>query len=149
MARIAFSNWWNSAVKQVPELPLFILWSDQSTFRLNGMVNRDNCVYYSKENPNISIETQLQSPCVCVWAGMWAGGIVGPYFFEDTVDRAGYLQILETFVIPELIRLKILDFIDFIYFQQDGAPAHYHRDVRNFLQATFPGRVIGRATDIP
>ena len=31
-----------------------------------------------------------------------------------------------------------------IYFQQDGAPPHYHRDVRAYLKATFPNRWIGR-----
>ena len=55
----------------------------------------------------------MLSSGVCVWAGMWAGGIVDPYSFEDTVDGAGYLQMLETFVIPELIRLRILNFIYF------------------------------------
>ena len=39
---------------------------------------------------------------------LWA-----PTFFGDNVDGAGYLQMLETFVIPKLIRLRILDFIYF------------------------------------
>jgi hypothetical protein len=34
-------------------------------------------------------------------------------------------------------------------FQQDGAPPHYHRDVRNCLNTRFPGRWIGRAAPIP
>ena len=55
----------------------------------------------------------MQSSGVCVWDGIWAGCIVGPYFFGDNVDEAGYLQMLKTFVIPKLIRLRILDFIYF------------------------------------
>jgi hypothetical protein len=38
------------------------------------------------------------------------------------------------------------------YFQQDGAPSHYHNDVRNFLSVHFPGRWIGhtgRAKHLP
>ena len=31
-----------------------------------------------------------------------------------------------------------------IYFQQDGAPPHYHRDVRAYLDAVFPDTWIGR-----
>jgi len=31
-----------------------------------------------------------------------------------------------------------------IYFQQDGAPPHYHRDVRAYLDATYPNTWIGR-----
>ena len=30
------------------------------------------------------------------------------------------------------------------YLQQDGAPPHYHRDVRAYLDDTLPGRWIGR-----
>ena len=30
------------------------------------------------------------------------------------------------------------------YFQQDGAPLHYHRDVRSFLDEILPNRWIGR-----
>ena len=31
-----------------------------------------------------------------------------------------------------------------VYFQQDGAPPHFKREVTNYLNATFPGRWIGR-----
>lgn len=30
------------------------------------------------------------------------------------------------------------------YFQQDGAPSHYHRDVRAYLDDNLPGHWIGR-----
>ncbi|GFG36095.1 hypothetical protein Cfor_03668 [Coptotermes formosanus] len=36
-----------------------------------------------------------------------------------------------------------------MHFQQDGAPPHYHRDVRKCLNTRFPGRWIGRAAPIP
>ena len=30
-----------------------------------------------------------------------------------------------------------------LHFQQDGAPAHYTKDVRQWLDETFPGHWIG------
>ncbi len=36
------------------------------------------------------------------------------------------------------------DKFDKIYFQQDGAPAHYTNAVRTYLEDTFQNRVIGR-----
>jgi hypothetical protein len=33
---------------------------------------------------------------------------------------------------------------DNFYFQQDGAPPHYHRDVRAYLDQNLPGQWIGR-----
>jgi hypothetical protein len=35
---------------------------------------------------------------------------------------------------------------DNFIFQQDGAPPHWHREVRNYLDANLPQRWIGRAT---
>ena len=31
-----------------------------------------------------------------------------------------------------------------VYFQHDGAPPHFSREIRNFLNYRFPGRWIGR-----
>ena len=31
-----------------------------------------------------------------------------------------------------------------VYFQEDGAPPHYHREVRSFLDEVLPNRWIGR-----
>ena len=38
--------------------------------------------------------------------------------------------------------------LDTIYFQQDGAPAHFSLAARNFILATFQNRVIGRGSTI-
>ena len=35
----------------------------------------------------------MQSPGVFVWAGLWSGGIIRPYFFDDTVDGVSYLNV--------------------------------------------------------
>jgi hypothetical protein len=35
-----------------------------------------------------------------------------------------------------------------LWFQHDGAPAHYGEDVRPWLNATYPGRWIGRGGPI-
>ena len=145
LARISFATWWAQTVIQYPELPYFIIWSDESTFRLDGTVNLHNAVYYATQNPNVTLEHHLHSPSVMVWAGMWSGGLIGPYFFEENVDGPSYLHMLETFLIPNLIGHLGLDQV---YFQQDGAPAHFSLQVRHFLEATFPDRVIGRGCSI-
>lgn len=72
---------------------------------------------------------------------MWSGGLIGPYCFKENVDGPSYLHMLETFLIPNLTRHIRLDQV---YFQQDGAPAHFSQQARYFLEATFPDRVIGR-----
>jgi hypothetical protein len=56
-----------------------------------------------------------------------------------TGDR--YLRMLEEELWPEIADR---DDIDKIFFQQDGAPAHYARQVRDWLNNAFDGRWIGR-----
>ena len=42
------------------------------------------------------------------------------------------------------IRLR-RDMAEGFIFQQDGAPPHWHKDVRRYLDSTLPRRWIGRA----
>ena len=51
------------------------------------------------------------------------------------------MNLLQQSVMPSIKK----DFEDEeFYFQQDGAPPHYHRDVRFFLDEVLPNRWIGR-----
>ena len=59
--------------------------------------------------------------------------------FIDTVTGVTYLAMLQNWLLPQMSE----DSEDFI-FQQDGAPPHWHRDVRRFLNESLPQRWIGR-----
>ncbi len=114
-----------------------IWWSDEAKFLLNGTINRHNCVYWAAENPRVSVEKEVNLPGVTVWAAISSSGIIGPFFFEGTVNGRNYLDMLQTFFWP-----KVQD--QDCYFQQDGAPPHYAREVRHWLDENFPGKWIGR-----
>lgn len=127
-----------------------ILFSDEATFCLNGTVNRQNCRYWSRGNPHWVAEghTQYQQK-LNVWAGILDNRILGPIFFEDNLTGERYLEFLRDELMPALTDLfpnendpDIPD--DNIWYQQDGAPPHFARPVRNFLDQHFPGRWIGR-----
>ena len=51
--------------------------------------------------------------------------------------------MLQSKILPTVGQLNIVDRFH-LWFQQDGAPAHYCQNVRNCLNQTFPGRWIGR-----
>ncbi|KAJ4432746.1 hypothetical protein ANN_21384 [Periplaneta americana] len=118
-----------------------LVWSDEDTFKLNGTINRHNCVYWANENPHIFQEKAVNFPGLTVWYALSSRGIIGPYFFEGTVTGEKYLQMLET-TIPRLNDL--FDNENGFYFQQDGAPAHFHVNVKNFLDRTLNQRWIER-----
>ena len=98
------------------------------------------------ENPKIIEEKEHDSPKLVVWCAIFAKGIIGPYFFHDdarrttTVTGENYLEMLQKFFLPELRNNAS---VENCYFQQDGAPAHYARKVRDYLNQLFPDRWIG------
>ncbi len=79
-----------------------ILLSDETQFKVNGLVNQQNSVYYDTVNPHIHYETQLNQMGVLVWAGMSSFGMFGPYFFNRNCTRETYLHMLLNYLVPGL-----------------------------------------------
>ena len=131
-------------LNEIENNPIFlqrVIWTDESTFKLNGLVNRHNCVYWGLDNSNIIMPVALNAPGITVWAGISYEGIIGPYFFNDTVTGATYLDMLQNFVWPILQNHPN---IEHLLWQQDGAPPHFHHDVTAWLDRNFNQRWIGR-----
>jgi len=131
-----------------------IWWSDESTFNLNGTVNRHNSYYWDEKNPNITIEKKPKSLGLSVWAAISSQGIIGPYFFHSSpqngifphfspcnVNGANYLDLLQNFFYPKFQDLP--DHEDHLL-MQDGAPPHYAIPVRAWLNGTLTDQWIGR-----
>ena len=75
-----------------------------------------------------------------MWCAISATDIIGSYFFRDdarrttTVTGEKYLKMLQKFFLPELENNAL---VENCYFQQNGAPAHYARKVRDYLNLVF------------
>ena len=110
------------------------------------------------ENPHITWQHTTQAEGLTVWTCIWSKGDVGPYFFDDKVTAQSYLTMLNDhfypvyrdlsgnesiFLIQESISSDLLD-NECIFFMQNGAPARYAFDVREWLDENFPGKWIGR-----
>ena len=101
---------------------------------------------WAATNPFITIEAAMNSPKVNVWCAMSNTQIIGPYFFEDeTVNRHNYLQILKNYFYPIMQRQRLNNKM---IFQQDGAPSHFSKEIRAWLNEEFNGRWIGRGGPI-
>jgi hypothetical protein len=119
-----------------------LFFSDEATFYLRGLVNKHNIRYWCEINPHVTVETVMNSPKLNVWCAMSKNQIIGPFFFDDdTVNGQNYLSMLQEFFIPEIRKLHS---IRSIIFQQDGAPAHFAIDVRQYMDYHFPDRWVGR-----
>ena len=86
---------------------------------------------------------------VSVWRGFWAGGIVGPYFFENeagqaaTVNGARYRDTITRFFLPKLDDIDAAD----TCFQRDDATWHTADETIQSPRETFPGRALSRFGD--
>jgi hypothetical protein len=49
-------------------------------------------VYWSDVNPNVISEKDVNLPGVTVWAAISVTGIIGPVFFDGTVNQNNYLH---------------------------------------------------------
>lgn len=127
---------------------LNIVFSDEATFYLNGKVNRHNCRYWADENQHLIKEDHTQTlQKINVWAGIMGDRVIGPFFINGNLNGGRYLELLENQVVPS-VRAECPNGIDNKWFQQDGAPPHFSRAVRDFLSRTFPNRWIGRRGEI-
>ncbi|GFV69882.1 uncharacterized protein TNCV_1982491 [Trichonephila clavipes] len=98
--------------------------NDEAHFWLNGYVNKQNCRIWSEANPQVYVETPLHPEKLTIWCALWAGGILGPYFFKTIKTTT----------------LKSME----LWFQQDGATCHTARATIDLLKDTFGDRLISR-----
>ncbi|GFS66084.1 hypothetical protein TNCV_2510751 [Trichonephila clavipes] len=145
-ARRRFVEWAQNEIAVVPDFHKRILFSDEAHFWLNGYVNKQNCRIWSEANPQVYVETPLHPEKLTVWCALWAGGIIGPYFFKNdegrnvTVNGDQYRAMITNFFIPELNNHDVQE----LWFQQDGATCHTARATIDLLKDTFGDRLISR-----
>ncbi|GFT39026.1 uncharacterized protein TNCV_3691111 [Trichonephila clavipes] len=114
--------------------------------RTSGYVNKQNCRTWSEANPQVYVETPLHPEKLTVWCALWAGGIIGPYFFKNdeghnvTVNGDRYRAMITNFFIPELNNHDVQE----LWFQQDGVTCHTARATIDLLKDTFGDRLISR-----
>ncbi|GFU41451.1 transposable element Tc3 transposase [Trichonephila clavipes] len=143
-ARRRFVEWAQNEIAIVPDFHKRVLFSDEAHFWLNGYVNKQNCRIWSEANPQVYVETPLHPEKLTVWCALWAGGIIGPYFFKNdeghnvTVNGDRYRAMITNFFIPELNNHDVQE----LWFQQDGATCDTARATIDLLKDTFGDRLI-------
>lgn len=147
--RREFVNWVLERQHENADFADKIIFSDEAHFHLDGFVNRQNCRIWGEENPRVIHEKQMHPQRVTVWCGFWAGGIIGPFFYENeagqaqTVNGVRYREMITSFFLPRIEEMNV----EGMWFQQDGATCHTARETIQLLHQSFPGRVISRFGD--
>lgn len=121
-----------------------VLWTDESMFTRDGVLNIHNFYHWADENPHAIREYGHQRKfSVNVWLGIINHQVVGPIYLPNRLDANGYFNVLEQVIdeMPLNIRRNM-------FYMHDGAPAHFARNVREWLDEHFPNRWIGRGGPI-
>ncbi|GFT63494.1 putative DD41D transposase [Trichonephila clavipes] len=142
VVNILFRDGVHPTEKKNGEHPL----NDEAHFWLNGYVNKQNCRIWNEANPQVYVETPLHPEKLTVWCALWAGGIIGPFFFKNyeghnvTVNGDRYRAMITNVFIPELNNHDVQE----LWFQQDGATCHTARATIDLLKDSFVDRLISR-----
>ncbi|CAH1972213.1 unnamed protein product [Acanthoscelides obtectus] len=105
-----------------------------------------NCRIWSEDYPEALQELPMHPEKITVWCGLWASGIIGPYFFKDdngrnvTVNGERYRAMITNFFLP---KMEELDFSD-MWFQQDRATCHTAHETIALLRGEFGEQFISR-----
>lgn len=119
-----------------------IIWTDESKFNREGIVNRRNNHYWARENPHVARQGNFQERFGFNVFCIILDNRVHYEIYNQNLNEQVYLELLRTVVInfmnglPEDIRNRC-------WYQLDGAPAHSTRQVYLQLTDMFEDRWIG------
>lgn len=121
-----------------------IFWTDESNFSRAGVLNLHNQHFWASANPHQTRTASHQTKfSVNVWAGVLGNELIGPFRLPTRLGSCEYLQFLKEEIEDFLDNLSLRNLCRITY-QHDGAPAHYGRRVKDWLDRNFPGRYIAR-----
>lgn len=143
--RVTFCQWAQNMIVADPNFFDKVLFTDESCFKSNGLVNRHNMHYWAVENPHWMREQDYQNRwSLNVWGGIINNRIVGPFFFDGHLNGETYASFLRNHLNELLDEVVPLNQRDNIWFQQDGAPPHFSVQAREELQQQFGNSWISR-----
>jgi hypothetical protein len=109
-------------------------------FHLDGVVNKQNVLFWASENAHVIHEKVHYAPRITVWVAISSHGLLGPIFFEETMNSGRYLIMLCSTFVPHLLATGLP--LQTQWFMQDGARLHTVNFVLDFLHDTFDSHVI-------
>lgn len=147
--RVQYCQWLLRKIDEDRSFLKRILFTDESTFSRDGIINLHNNHIWAHENPHELVEGKHQySFKLNVWGGIVGDFILGPVFLPPTLNGENYLEFLVE-ELPGLLQNVPLADRYRLWFMHDGCPAHYRLIVREHLNTEFPQRWIGRAGPVP
>lgn len=142
--RLQFCTWFQNKTTRNPLFASEILCTDEASFTRQGVLNFHNCHIWDDHHPHATRRTNFQQKfSINMWAGIIGHTLIGPYELPRQLRGDSYLNFLEN-VLPGLLEELPLNIRQDMWFLHDGAPPHFARAVKLFLDDHYPRRWIGR-----
>lgn len=145
--RIQLSQWFIRKCVN-PHFLNNVLFTDEAKFSRTMIVNSHNSHIWSIDNPHAITQVNHQYQfSLNVWAGI-IGDKLFVSFLPNILNGQTYLQFL-TDDLPTILEDLPLNTRNRMWFMQDGAPAHFSLNVRNYLDGAYNNKWIGRGGPVP
>jgi hypothetical protein len=112
--------------------------TDEAWFHLSGYVNSQNYQTWRTENPHNYTETSLNPQKIGVWCAISRHRIIGPSFFETTINAEAYQELIQQFIAMLQVDERSC------WFQQDSATAHTAASTMEILHEFFGENIISK-----
>jgi hypothetical protein len=144
--RLEYCRWHLHRVVDEPDFLNSVLWTDEAGFTRDGEMNLHNLHVWAEENPHPTRSSSFQHRfSVNIWAGIVDDHLIGPYVTEHRMSGVQYLNFLQK-TLRILMDDLPLNVRQDMRYQLDGAPAHFTRPVRDWLNHNYPFTWIGRGS---
>ena len=102
-ARHVYCRWLLQITGDQPDFLNHVLWTDESGFTQDSIVNLYNLHIYSDENLRVTHSSSFQQMFnVNVWDGILGITLIGPFIIEERMRGEDYLNFIEDVVMPML-----------------------------------------------
>lgn len=140
--RVDFCEFMIIKMTEDPRFLHKIIWTDESKFSRQGIINRRNNHYWAQDNPHVIREHNHQDHFSFNVFCLIMDNRVAYQVYDENLNGARYLEILRGFVSDFLNALPPRDRAN-SWYQLDGAPAHSTIAVNQQLSLMFEDRWIG------
>ncbi len=91
---LTYCHWFNTFVHDGMHKMDRVFFSDEAWVHLDGYVNYQNYRLWCAKNPHEFVESGLHPQKIGIWCAILQTRVVGPFFFEETVNQEVYRNII-------------------------------------------------------
>lgn len=146
--RVRFCQWCLEQCVRHPQFLWKLLFTDKAMFTRDIICNFHNVHIWAHANPHAIRNARLQTTfSINVWAGVVGDRLIGQVRLQERLTGTTYREFLERLtqdILPDVLDDVPLKLRVGMWFMHDGAPPHFSRIARQYLNDHFPGKWIGR-----